>query len=268
MHPKPRISIVTPVLNGAEFLRQTLNSVRALDYPGLEYIVCDGGSTDGTLGILEENRDLISQLIVEKDSGMYDALARGFSRATGDVLGWIGSDDLLMPWSLNCVSSYLAQEPQCQWLTGVPAMVDAEGRLLWMAQVAPRYRRAWIKRRWYSPIGLGIIQQECTFFKRELYEKAGGLKPCAWMKNAGDFDLWCRFARHAELHQIGILLAAYRMHARNLTGDGSNYFRESGAVRIPGGKVVGYTYSYLRFLWSCFRRTPRLADFLPRRANP
>jgi hypothetical protein len=147
-------------------------------------------------------------------------------------------------------------------------MVDAEGRLLWMAQVAPRYRRAWIQRRWYSPVGLGIIQQESTFFSRELYEKAGGVRPCAWMRNAGDFDLWCRFAQHAELYQTGVLLAAYRMHGRNLTGDGSNYFRESRAVRIPGGKVMGYTYSYLRFLWSCFRRTPRLADFLPRGVNP
>jgi glycosyltransferase involved in cell wall biosynthesis len=258
--------LVTPVYNGAEILQATLDSIRLQAYPNLEYIVCDGGSTDGTLEILERNRDIITHLLVGKDRGMYDALAKGFSRATGDIFCWIGCDDLLMPWCFRCVALYVQQTPECEWLTGIPALFDATGRLLWMAQVAPRYRRAWIKRRWYSSIGLGVIQQESTFFSRRLYERAGGLDHCVTMKNAGDFDLWCRFAKHAELHQTGILLAGYRQHSRNITGDGVNYLKEARPVRIPLGKVFGYSYSYARFLWERNKSAGRLADLLPQKS--
>jgi len=258
----PKISLVTPVFNGARFLEKTLASIRAQNYPNLDYIVCDGGSTDGTLEILESNRDLISHLIVGKDRGMYDALARGFARASGEILGWIGCDDLLMPWCLNCVAAYMRATSGCHWLTGIPAVFDKEGRLLWVAQVAPQYRRSWIRRRWYSSIGLGIIQQECTFFTRELYEKSGGLADCVLMRSAGDFDLWCRFARHASLHQTGVFLSGYRMHGNNLGGD-AGYLKEARAVRIPSGKIIGYTYSYIVFLWNRLRRKPRQADLLP-----
>jgi glycosyltransferase involved in cell wall biosynthesis len=263
MKQLPRISLVTPIYNGAGFLQATLDSIRLQAYPNLEYIVCDGGSTDGTLEILEKNRDIITHLLVGKDRGMYDALAKGFSRATGDIFGWIGCDDLLMPWSFRCVAQYVQQTPECEWLTGIPALFDATGRLLWMAQVAPRYRRAWIKRRWYSPIGLGVIQQESTFFSRKLYERSGGLGPCVGMRNAGDFDLWCRFAAHTQLHQTGVLLAGYRLHGGNLTGDGFNYYKEARAVRIRGGRLIGYSYSYLSFLFERFSHQRRLADCLP-----
>jgi glycosyltransferase involved in cell wall biosynthesis len=262
----PKISLITPIYNGAQYLPQTLASIRAQKYPNLEYIVCDGGSTDGTLDILKANSDLITKLLVGKDRGMYDALAKGFAQATGDIFGWLGCDDLFMPWCLNCVATYKNTHPDCQWLTGIPGIFDETGKLLWVAQVAPQYRRTWIKRRWYSSIGLGTIQQECTFFTRELYEKSGGLSSCLTMKNAGDFDLWCRFAEHAELHQTGVFLSGYRLHGHNITGDGSNYVREARAVRIPSGKILGYTYSYLMFLWNRYRKQPRLADLLPNKA--
>jgi glycosyltransferase involved in cell wall biosynthesis len=245
----PKITLVTPVFNGARFLVQTLESIRAQKYANLEYIVCDGGSTDGTLEILNAHRDLITRLIVEKDKGMYDALTKGFAKATGDILGWIGSDDLLMPWCLRCVGEYMQSHPETQWVTGVPSRFDGEGRQVWLQPVIPYYRRSWINRRWYSPIGLGIIQQESTFFRRQLYEAAGGLAKCDWMKNAGDFDLWCRFAEHADLHQLGICIAGYRLHGNNLTGDGKRYYQEARAVKIPGGRVLGDVHSLAVQTW-------------------
>jgi glycosyltransferase involved in cell wall biosynthesis len=260
--PLPKITLVTPVFNGERFLKALLTSVREQHYPNLEYIVCDGGSSDGTLEILKANRDIITHLIVGKDKGMYDALAKGFARATGEIFGWIGCDDLLMPWCLNTMVSFMKQTPGCQWVTGIPAMFDEKSRLLWMAQVAPQYRRAWIRHRWYSPVGLGIIQQECTFFTRNLYENAGGLAQFSGMRMAGDFNLWCRFAEHAELYQTGVLLAGFRKHGHNISDDKTFYIDEANAVRIPGGKFIGYTYSYLNFLWNRFFRTQRLADLL------
>jgi glycosyltransferase involved in cell wall biosynthesis len=257
----PKISLVTPIYNGAQFLEKTLAGIRAQKYPNFEYIVCDGGSTDGTLEILKANRDMISQLIVGKDKGMYDALAKGFSVATGDILGWLGCDDLLMPWCLRCVGEYMRDHPEARWVTGIPCRFDGEDRLTWVQPVTPYYRRSWINRRWYSPIGLGVIQQESTFFSRQLYEMAGGLAKCDWMRNAGDFDLWCRFAGHAELHQLGIMLAGYRLHGNNITGDGSNYYREARAVKIPGGRVLGDAHSLAMQTWFKFKRPLNARSF-------
>jgi glycosyltransferase involved in cell wall biosynthesis len=245
----PRITLVTAVFNGARFLPETLASIRAQKYPNLEYIVCDGGSTDGTLDILNANRDLITHLIVEKDKGMYDALAKGFAMASGEIFGWIGCDDLLMPWCLRCVGEYLLNNPKAKWVTGIPSRFDAEGRMDWVQCVTPHYRRSWICRRWYSQIGLGVIQQESTFFRRELYESVGGLSSCSWMRNAGDFDLWCRFAERADLHQLGIFIAGYRLHGKNITGDGTNYLKEARAVKIPRGRLLGNIYSFIVQIW-------------------
>jgi glycosyltransferase involved in cell wall biosynthesis len=262
----PRVTLVTAVFNGERYFRETLASIRAMRYPNLEYIVCDGGSTDGTLEILEANRDIISHLIVGKDKGMYDALAKGFAKGTGEIFGWIGCDDLLMPWCLSTIVTFMDQTPGCQWVTGIPAIIDAESKLVWMAQVVPQYRREWIRRGWYSNVGLGPIQQECTYFTRKLYEQVGGLAQFSEKRYAGDFLLWRRLAEHAELHQIGVLLAGYRIHSSNLSGDGSNYRKEARSVRIPSGKLIGYMYSYFMFLWHRFHRHPRMADRLPKQA--
>jgi hypothetical protein len=191
---------------------------------------------------------------------MYDALMKGFSRATGDVLGWINADDLLLPWCLSCVGAYFLNVPECRWLTGVPSLFNAESQMVWVAQVAPRFRRTWIRRGWYSGIGLGPIQQESTFFRRSLFEQVGGLDRS--MRLAGDFDLWRRFSAHADLHQVGTVLAGFRLHGRNLTSDINAYYREAGAVRIPSGKLIGAADSFLSFLFQRWKRAPRIDRML------
>lgn len=256
----PRITLVTPVFNGARYLCAMLESLRIQKYPSLEYIVCDGGSTDGTLKILEENRDMISHLIVGKDRGMYDALMKGFALATGDIWGWLNADDLHMPWCLRCVAAYMQYVPDCQWLTGIPSICDGDGRVLYVAHVAPYYRRSLIRRRWYSGIGLNYIQQESTFFSRELFKKTAGLDTD--LRVASDFQLWVDFAAHADLHQVGTVLAAFRMHRSNRSADSASYLNEARAVRIPFGRILFYTDSYLMFLFNRWRKRPRLADLL------
>jgi glycosyltransferase involved in cell wall biosynthesis len=250
----PKISLVTAVYNGARFLPETLASIRAQNYPNLEYIVYDGGSTDGTLEILQQNRDLIHVLVSEKDQGMYDALNKGFGRASGKIFGWLGADDLLMPWCLRTVADYFNKNSGCQWVTGIPTKFDANGNMIWVNPVTPRYRRAWIRRRWYSSFGLGVIQQESTFFKRELYEKAGGLQACASLKIAGDFDLWCRFAEYADLHQIGVFLAGYRYHGANAGASFAKYIEEGRITKIPCGLTLGDCYSFATMLTNKLRR--------------
>ena len=96
MQPRPLVSIVTPSFNGAEFLEETIRSVLAQDYPRIEYLVMDGGSTDGTLKILERYRGRL-QFVSEPDGGAADAINRGFRKAKGEILAWLGADDLYLP---------------------------------------------------------------------------------------------------------------------------------------------------------------------------
>ncbi len=255
-----KVSLVTPVFNSAEYLSATLESIRSQKADNLEYIVCDGGSTDGSWDIIQSNRDLITHAIREPDRGMYDALMKGFSVASGDVFGWINSDDLLMPWCLDCVTTYFSKVPTCNWLTGIPSLFNARGQMVWVAQIAPRYRKSWIRRGWYSGKGLGPIQQESTFFRSSLFRQVGGLNRD--MRLAGDFDLWKRFAGSADLHQVGTVLAGFRMHGKNLSSNIEAYYQEGGVVSIPGGKLLGATYSYLAFLIDRRRKMPRLDRML------
>ena len=255
-----KISLVTPIFNGKTYLNQLLLSIRGQQFSNLEYIICDGGSTDGSWELIEANRDLFSYAVRSADHGMYDALMKGFAFATGDVFGWINSDDILLPWCLSSVAAYFEKVPTCEWLTGIPSLLNETGQMVWVAQVAPRYRRSWIRRGWYSGVGLGPIQQESTFFRRSLFDRVGGLNRS--LKLAGDFDLWRRFADHADLHQIGTVLAGFRLHGKNLTSNIEDYYKEAGVVRIPGGKIFGSAYSYLMFLISRVRNEPRLDRML------
>jgi glycosyltransferase involved in cell wall biosynthesis len=260
----PSICLVTAVLNGEQFLEQTLTSIRIQNYPRLEFRVRDGGSTDQTASILDKHRGLITSLTESEDCGMYDAVAREFEATSADVLGWLNADDILMPWCLQCVGAFFAAFPDCQWLTGIPSIVDSSGRMVWAAQVAPYYRRQWIARGWYSHLGLGTIQQESTFWRRSLYESVGGVDRS--LKWGGDLDLWRRFAASgADLWQTGVLLAAFREHGRNASRVfRGEYDRESRARWLPGARIVGYSYSFCRFLWERTASSPKMREALSR----
>ena len=184
--------MVMPVLNGARYLDEALASVRNQKHLQLDFRVRDGGSKDGSLEILRANSNWITSVDVGSDKGMYDALASEYRSSTADIFGWLNADDILLSGALQLVELFFRSNPQCEWLTGIPAVADANGRLAWVAHVAPYYRRQWLARGWYSDIGLGTFQQECTFWRRSLYERVGGLNPS--LRWGGDLDLWRRFA--------------------------------------------------------------------------
>ena len=100
----PKISIVTPSFNQAEFLEQTICSVLNQNYPNLEYIIIDGGSTDGSVEIIKKYADKFTYWVSEKDNGQYDAINKGFSHTTGDIMGWINSSDIYYPWTLSMIA--------------------------------------------------------------------------------------------------------------------------------------------------------------------
>jgi glycosyltransferase involved in cell wall biosynthesis len=232
--PNLRISMVTPSLNQARFLRAALDSVLNQGYANLEYVVCDGASTDGSAEIVGHYADQLAWWTSEPDAGQFDAINKGFARSNGEIMGWLNSDDMHLPWTLSVVAEIFDAIPEIEWLTTLfPLGFDAEGRAVRCAERGP-----------YSPgeffrgdnlpglewAATGWIQQESTFWRRSLWERAGGAVN-ANLAYAADFDLWARFFTTAELHAVAIPLAGFRHHADQKTaGTADGYKREARDV--------------------------------------
>lgn len=197
-----RISVITPNYNCADYLEQTIVSVISQGYLNLEYIIVDGASTDRSMEIIEQYHSHFAHVISEPDNGHADALNKGFSLATGDVLCWINSDDLLMPNSLAVVDAVFSMLDHVQWITGIPSVADESGTVR-------RYpRRMWSWQRFLSG-DFRHIQQESTFWRRSLLEKCGG-KLNGHLRLANDFELWLRFFNHAALYTLDAPLGCFR----------------------------------------------------------
>lgn len=201
---RPRISLVTPNYNGAEFLESALQSVARQRYPNLDHVVVDGASTDGSAGIIEKWRAQLATVICERDRGHADALNKGFSASDGEIMGWINSDDVLMPGALDCVARIFQQRPDVEWITGRPSSMDERGEVRWIGP-----QRRWSRLRFLSGDNKWI-QQESTFWRRSLWRRAGGALDLRY-EVANDFELWARFFRYAELYSVDRLLGCFRV---------------------------------------------------------
>jgi glycosyltransferase involved in cell wall biosynthesis len=200
----PKITIVTPNFNGAKYLEETILSVFEQNYPNLEYIIIDGGSTDGSLEIIRKYDKKLTLWISEPDEGMYHAIQKGFDRSTGEIMAWINSDDKYHPGSLSIVSEIFEKYPEVSWLTGSITQFDVYGRTIRVFQT-----QKWSKYDYYTG-NYGWIQQESTFWRRGLWEKSGG-KFNLEIKYAADFELWLRFFRYDKLHITTSLIGGFRV---------------------------------------------------------
>jgi glycosyltransferase involved in cell wall biosynthesis len=201
---------------------ETVKSVIGQEYPGLEYIVIDGASTDGTREYLQTQARHFSVLRSESDDGQYAAIAKGMDCATGDVLGWINGDDVLMPWTLRTVARIFQEFPHVEWISGMPAYLNTASECFLVSPVAAAYPCRYIANGWFREGLLGYLMQETMFWRRDLWERAGGLD-LQW-RWAGDFDLWTRFAATAELTAVATPLAAFRIRGEaNRSRQGSAY---------------------------------------------
>jgi len=185
----PKITIVTPSYNQARFLEATLRSIHDQGYPNLEHIVIDGGSTDGSVEILRRFEDKLAYWVSEPDRGQTDALIKGFSRATGEILAWLNSDDLYEPHTLWEVADFFSRHPEVQFVYGDALWIDTEGRVLKPKKEIAFSRFIWLYDHNYIP-------QPSAFWRRELYEAVGGLDPRFDL--AMDADLWIRFAEKTK----------------------------------------------------------------------
>jgi glycosyltransferase involved in cell wall biosynthesis len=205
----PRISLVTPVFNSAKYIEQTIRSVLGQGYPNLEYFIVDGGSTDGTLDIIRKYEDQISGWSSEPDKGMYDALNKGFAKTKGEVMGWISATDQLHTSGLAVVGSIFREFADVEWITGRPTGFNEEGMTTAVLDL-PRWSR------WRFLAGANrYIQQESTFWRRSLWEKAGSRVDDS-RRYASDFELWVRFFQHAKLYSADVLIGGFRAHGDSL----------------------------------------------------
>lgn len=196
----PLVSIITPSFNQAQFLPQTLRSVREQDYQPIEHLVVDGGSTDGTREILKNAPGI--RYISEPDRGQVDALNKGFRLASGDILAWLNSDDTM---NRDCVRLAVAalERTGADLVYGNLDIVDEQGKLLRPFHGIPFDYRILL-------YGINYIGQQTCFFRRSLLENAGPLR--AEFDNSFDFELWLRMARHGRLVYAPELRAQIRKH--------------------------------------------------------
>ena len=159
-------------------MEETLCSVLDQGYPQLEYLVMDGGSTDASAEVLRRYGDRLAYWCSEPDGGQYDAINKGFARSTGEVMGWLNSDDKHTPWTLSIVAEIFETFPEIEWLTTqFPLRWDARGRAVRCSRRDGFSRAAYMAGEnlptgaWYAP---GWLQQESTFWRRSLWERAGG----------------------------------------------------------------------------------------------
>jgi glycosyltransferase involved in cell wall biosynthesis len=207
MMSAPTISIVTPSFNQAAFVEETLTSVLNQNYNALEYIVIDGGSTDGSVDILERYRSRLHHFVSEPDYGHANALNKGFRQSSGEIMAWLNSDDKYLPWTLQTVAEIFDQHPDVNWITGTQAWWNDRGAMLETDNV---YRDVWD----FLSGNFRWIQQESVFWRRSLWVKAGGFinEDYRFMV---DGELWTRFFLHDKLWHAKCVLSGYRMHRGN-----------------------------------------------------
>lgn len=204
MNSLPTLSLVTPNYNGADHLQACLTSVLGQNVDELEYVLVDGASTDGSGLIIRQFEDRLSHTIIEPDKGHADALNKGFARTSGEIMGWLNSDDMLFDGTLQVVQRLFAAYPEIEWITGRASSMNAAGEV---TQIMPA--RPWSRLRMLCG-DQAFIQQESTFWRRSLWERTGGQLDGS-LQLANDFDLWMRFFREAELHTIDRYLGCFRV---------------------------------------------------------
>jgi O-antigen biosynthesis protein len=218
----PKITVVTPNRNSGDTLRETIESIATQNYPNLEYIVVDGNSTDGSLQIIQDYAEQIDGFLQGKDRNMYDAIAKGFDIATGDILAWLNSDDLYEPGILRRVGKIFSEHPDWD-------VVYFDGTILKQGWRIPNRPQKIVG---YPELLAGhILYQDDVFFTRRAYAAVGGIDRFRF-KVAGDYDLWLRLSARFDLHYQPQTASCCRLRDGQLSGDWGAYLKEMELARL------------------------------------
>ena len=204
----PLVSIITPSYNQAPFLEETIRSVLEQDYPRLEYIIVDGGSTDGSREIIQRYAHRLAWWVSEPDRGQTDALNKGFARARGEVFAWLNSDDTYLPGAVSQAVRCIQAHPEAALVYGDADLIDEQGGVLGRFPA----RQTDLKRMLRGSVH---IPQQASFFRGSLWAQVGPLDPSFYF--AMDYDLWIRLAKYGIFVYQPQRWANFRLHGAGKT---------------------------------------------------
>lgn len=229
--PWPRISIVTLSYNQGEFIEEALRSVLLQGYPNLEYIVIDGGSTDGSVEVIKKYEQQLSYWSSERDGSPAAGLNNGFQRATGDVFGFLNADDLYLPGSLHRVGNFFRTHAEDDVLYGDGYMTEESGRMR-----EPIFSDLW--NLWRMAYGTSVIVQPATFFRKQAFLKTNGFNE--ELSVCWDAGLWVDLALSgATFHHARSFLGVFRLHSDSITGSGRLSRGSSRDMNAIFTKILG-----------------------------
>ena len=225
-----RISVITPSLNMAPYLEGTITSVIANLREGDEYFIIDGGSTDGSVDVIRRHQKSLTGWVSETDAGYPDALAKGFARASGDILCWINVGDMYLSGALDAARQLLSGD--LDMIFGDDFYIDEGNKVL-------SYSRGWVPNlRMATLYGGWTPLQDACFWRRSLYQNIGGVDRS--LRYAADYDLFLRMALAGHAGYVPLTFSAFRRHAGQKSISGSAAYederkrvraREIGACR-------------------------------------
>jgi glycosyltransferase involved in cell wall biosynthesis len=231
-----KITIVTPTFNSDRYLASTIHSVLSQEGSfDIEFILVDNNSIDSTISIFNAFRDsvLIGTLpimcnsiefkcICQNDDGMYSAINKGFYEATGDIYAWINSDDIYLPGAFATIDKIFKNHKRVKWLKGITSYINEESMITKTGECVI-YDKSLILKGIYG-IHAPFIQQDSVFWRRELWEKSGGINPK--YKYAGDYYLWKMFAQRESLYSVCAYISCFRKVKGQKSENISKYFEE------------------------------------------
>lgn len=254
----PKITIVTPSFNQGKYLEETILSVLNQEYPNLEYIIIDGGSTDESLNIIKKYEKQLAYWISEKDEGLYHGIQKGFEKSSGEIMAWINADDMYHKKGLFKAAEIFSKFKHVQWIMGSNTYFD-EGGHPFIYDHQP-YSQCWSSSRLRLFDG-HFIQQESVFWRRALWEKAGAYIDQNYSL-AADFELWLRFFRYEKLYTTSFMLAGFRLRNENQKSfnQRDQYLTQQKELLQQEDKKDGKAFQ----LWIC-KLLLGLAKLIPKR---
>ena len=246
----PRITIITPSFNQAQFLERTILSVLNQDYPNLEYIIIDGGSTDGSIEIIKKYEKNIMYWISEKDGGQSQAINNGLKRATGEWLAWQNSDDIFYPGTFHALADAAKKNCQSSLIIGNMNLIDEYDHIINdLKYVAPTYQSLLVE-------GM-VLTNQAAFWRRSIHEKIGYLNEN--LHYGFDFEWFLRVLQIGLATHVNQTWGGLRMHSQTKTSQFQDLFAQEYA-HIRKGRLTSRTQLRLYQLRRCYLMLAR-GDF-------
>jgi hypothetical protein len=229
--PWPLVSIVTPSFNQSKFIEETIRSVLLQSYPNLEYLILDGGSTDGAVDIIRKYEKHLTSWVSERDEGQSDAINKGLARCTGELMNWLNSDDLLLPGALAALAEAERNDSEAGVFVGAARRVDGKDRLIydrWNTVEEINNPLDWLRNNFIQP---------AAYFRRRVWQEAGPID--VTLRYALDVDFWIRAAKVCRFALVPQLLAVDRAQpAAKTTAEKPQMFGELAMVQARHGGLA------------------------------